>query len=539
MKVDSMLSKRKFLKKIFFLPFSFFFINSTNKADAHSKKIEQLSDISGISKNEKSDTQIAAQEILIKQGGTVQNALVSIYVDGFGADPTGATDSTASILKAIESLNKTADSRYIRGNETYGEVIFGNGTYMIGDIPFLSGVRYRGQGQWATRIKPTPNARFCFTSLNTTDYYKKRVSGRLLQAGLFDLSIGFGYQEKLENPTSKAGAIYLAYASYFTLSNILIQYLDGEGIRMEQVWDSDFSNLRIMYIGNNNVRRAKAALYIGPGNSEHDGSNALRFRGLHIENCAQLLYLDKATRHIFFTSPKFESVIESKSSFITGAFGICFDCAELTWGTPDIPMFKIFEDENDIRSINKSITFDSPILISPPEKNKHGWYFSYSSTSGYLVINNLSAINVFKIAVGNKVRVNNGVCIDSAAQLFNFYGDSLIHHFSFSNLNYDTNSDIKSIIEINGDNCSVENCDFNLETALEGEYSAISVINPAKWIRISKNFFSGASHAYIIINNETGDGWINDNYVAEITGGELLLKKDSKQPQLNHQTSKE
>lgn len=190
-----MLSKRKFFKKIFFLPFSFFFINSTNKADAHSKKIEQSSDISGISKNEHSDKQIASQEILIQQGGTVQNALVSIYVDGF-ADPTGATDSTASILKAIELLNKKLLIADISEVRRLWRRIFGNGTYMIGDIPFLSGVRYRGQGQWATRISfSTPNARFCFTSLNTTDYYKKRVSGRLLQAGLFDLSIGFGYQE--------------------------------------------------------------------------------------------------------------------------------------------------------------------------------------------------------------------------------------------------------------------------------------------------------------------------------------------------------
>jgi hypothetical protein len=82
----------------------------------------------------------------IAQGGTVQNALTSIYLDGFpGVDNTGKTDSTAGIIAAIESIVAGYNSCYIIGTQKFAKFKFGRGIYMFGDIVLPSGCVFEGE----------------------------------------------------------------------------------------------------------------------------------------------------------------------------------------------------------------------------------------------------------------------------------------------------------------------------------------------------------------------------------------------------------
>lgn len=130
----------------------------------------------------------------LEQGGTVQDALVCVYVDGFGADPSGETDSTDAVLRAVKTVATLLTSGYDNTNSKYAVVVFGNGTYVIGDVPFFSGIRYVGQGEYATRIQPKPGAQYCFTTVGTKNIDQAAsASDRLFYSGVCRMSIGCGY----------------------------------------------------------------------------------------------------------------------------------------------------------------------------------------------------------------------------------------------------------------------------------------------------------------------------------------------------------
>ena len=69
----------------------------------------------------------------------------AVHVATSGADPTGATSSTAAIQRAINSAIEGATSRAV--------VELGAGTYLVGALWHTSKVSFRGQGASASILQ--------------------------------------------------------------------------------------------------------------------------------------------------------------------------------------------------------------------------------------------------------------------------------------------------------------------------------------------------------------------------------------------------
>lgn len=443
----------------------------------------------------------------------------AVYVDDFGADSTGATDSTAAVMAAIESISGVTNSRYTPESKRYLNVIFGEGVYIIGDIPFISGVMFSGLGRWATRIVPKEGSAFAFNTVDTVNYAasKGNTRMRLIASGIKDMSIGCELQDiNLNKIPKNSGGIRLSNASYFILENVVIRSLDGCGLRLEEVWDSDFSNVRIMHVGNTRKKDASCpGMYIGPGDNDSDGSNALRFRGLHIEDCPQLLQIDERSRHLFFTSPKLEGTRTKVSNTITGGIGITFDCPELTWQYPDKPMFVI-----DHKNANEGvgIVFNCPSLISSDSEGKNGWYFLHKDNPyGYLSINNPFIKSVSKLFEGGSVLVNGGSGFASGPSIIRSYGQS---HISNLHLKFVRPQKMRSqdyTIHLSGEANTVKGCSFESSDGFANFDAKDAVIYLDETCinnMISENIFFG-SRDYGIKNDSNYNNFINSNITSE------------------------
>ncbi|CAM8541407.1 glycosyl hydrolase family 28-related protein [Klebsiella pneumoniae] len=185
----------------------------------------------------------------------MQDALVCVYVDGFGADPSGETDSTDAVLRAVKTVATLLTSGYDNTNSKYAVVVFGNGTYVIGDVPFFSGIRYVGQGEYATRIQPKPGAQYCFTTVGTKNIDQAAsASDRLFYSGVCRMSIGCGYQTAntpyYTEPPENVGGIFVKSASYMRFEHLDIRFLDGCGIDAVELFDSDIRHVKMMSVGN-------------------------------------------------------------------------------------------------------------------------------------------------------------------------------------------------------------------------------------------------------------------------------------------------
>lgn len=73
------------------------------------------------------------------------------------------------MIRAAKTLATMLTSGYDKTNSKYGVVVFGNGTYVIGDVPMFTGIVYAGQGQYATRIQPAEGCAYAFTTIGTTN----------------------------------------------------------------------------------------------------------------------------------------------------------------------------------------------------------------------------------------------------------------------------------------------------------------------------------------------------------------------------------
>ena len=286
----------------------------------------------------------------LEQGGTVQDALVCVYVDGFGADPSGETDSTDAVLRAVKTVATLLTSGYDNTNSKYAVVVFGNGTYVIGDVPFFSGIRYVGQGEYATRIQPKPGAQYCFTTVGTKNIDQAAsASDRLFYSGVCRMSIGCGYQTantpNYTEPPENVGGIFVKSASYMRFEHLDIRFLDGCGIDAVELFDSDIRHVKMMSVGNardtSSIESIVPALRLMP-DGDYSSTNAVRIHALHIEECAKHMHIGKRTRHVFFTGGcKFEGAPDTNSSTITGVHNVTFSSPELTWQRSDIPMFEM------------------------------------------------------------------------------------------------------------------------------------------------------------------------------------------------------
>ncbi|HIE2548297.1 TPA: glycosyl hydrolase family 28-related protein [Klebsiella pneumoniae] len=369
--------------------------------------------------------------VALPKSGNLLNAVPEFYVDAFGADPTGATSSTAAVNAALAAINSRTDSLLDSGtNPKYYELVFGAGRYVVGDILLKSGVTYRGQGAYATCLIPEAGAEWVFKTVGTKDYTTYRSPYRAFRACVKDMHIGCGLQNMYSDVSIPAGVggIYVAHASYVSVENVYMRYMDGPGLWVESMWDSDVNNLRIMHVGGvgsykstGNVLDANWAIYIGPGDDARDGSNANRFNNIHIETCPAMICVDKRSRHNFFNGGKLENGYYANaddyvSNIIRGVNGLLFTNMELSWSNVGHFMFEAIgtttvndtstDDQwNDLDTDHSTgVVFADNVIID--DNALMGNYFSYSSKKGTMNITGGYARHIRYLFSGDNISVS-------------------------------------------------------------------------------------------------------------------------------------
>ncbi|HHR1159441.1 hypothetical protein [Raoultella planticola] len=472
----------------------------------------------------------------LEQGGTVQDALVCVYVDGFGADPSGETDSTDAVLRAVKTIATLLTSCYDNTNSKYAVVVFGNGTYVIGDVPFFSGIRYVGQGEYATRIQPKPGAQYCFTTVGTKNIDQATSnSERLFNSGVCRMSIGCGYQTantpNYTEPPLGVGGIFVKNASYMKFEHLGIRFLDGCGIDAVELFDSDIRHVKMMSVGNaRDLNNIVPAMRLGP-DGDYSSTNAVRIHALHIEECPKHLHIGKRTRHVFFTGGcKFEGATDTHSSTITGVHNVTFDTPELTWQRSDIPMFEMAVG---IEGINSSygIVFENPSCISAP--GTPGYYFHAASNIAIVQINNLFARDAYLIAEGSQIQVNGGSAFRCGPYLFNPRGDFVIDGFSADNI---TVSAGLHAINLSGTGNVVRNGRFVSAGSETDETCVIAIGATATDAVVEGNAFGGTRGYAMILGNAAAEKLVFDN--RQLAGAVFSTFIKNSQPRLSFTQAK-
>lgn len=449
----------------------------------------------------------------LEQGGTVQDGLVCVYVDGFGADPSGETDSTDAVIRAAKTLATMLTSGYDKTNSKYGVVVFGNGTYVIGDVPMFTGIVYAGQGQYATRIQPAEGCAYAFTTIGTTNVDQGTSSAdRLFHSGVMNMSIGSGYQttdagsSNYTSPALNAGGIFVKNASYMTFEDLAIRFVDGCGLDCVELFDSDIKNVQLMSVGNDrDLNNIVPALRLMP-DGDYSSTNAVRIDAMHIEECPKHMHIGPRTRHVFFTgSCKFEGGATTHSSTISGVNGVTFDAPELTWQRSDIPMFEMASVTPGILS-NYGIEFQAPSCISAP--GTKGKYFHYTSDIAPLQINDLFARDAAMIAVGSRIKVLGGSAFRCGGKLFDLYGDSTVESFDAINITPTTDGDS---ISLSSTGNIVRNCKLHSNGSLTDNTAAIAVGATATDAIVEGNSFGGTRNYAINLGNTAADSLMRNN----------------------------
>ena len=429
--------------------------------------------------------------VMRKLGGSVNAALRYVSVDGFGPDLTGETDSTPAVLKAAAVAKTLADSAYRAGDTTYYVVKFGFGIYMLGDVPLYSGISYKGQGA-GTLIRPLPGADYCLTTVGTEKYDPANLK-RMFYPAVSNLFIGCGFFEPLFEVPEGVGGINIKHASYLKLENISIRHLDGCGMNLSEVWDSDFDTIRIMYCGNTrDTSNIKYGLDINAGDNTVDGSNALRFTGLHIESCPALLSIGDRSRHLTFICPKLEAQeADAYPSKIKNSRGISFVSPELTWGRSDEFMF-------DMTGDNQLISFASPVLIS--SLSKIGNYFHYDSILGGLSINNPQMRGVRQLVYGSNYKVSGGTAELSGPVLIDGTSNITVENVDWRHITQPAGGSTVPCIQVNGPGCKITGNKLHFSGAANDGFVGVYIGPLAVDAQVTDNLFSGARSTALSIS---------------------------------------
>lgn len=422
-------------------------------------------------------------------GGSVRDAIRYVSVDGFGPDLTGATDSTLAVLKAAAIAKTLTDSAYVTGDTKYYVVRYGFGIYMQGDVPLYSGINYDGQKE-GTLIKPLPGSSFCFTTTGTTPYNGNNLK-RMFYASISNMRIGCAYYENLFPIPAGVGGINVKYASYLKIDNVEMRGLNGPGLVLGEVWDSDI-NIRMMKVGNiTDPANPVPALRINMG-SGTDGSNALRFWGLHIEECPKSMQIEPGSRHIFFNSPKIEG--GTTTSTIVGAAGISFSGAEFTWARNDIPQFSITRTDS---YESFGVVFDTPQFNSGGLAPR-GWYIHHEGNSGHLLISNPIGKFVKTMVSGNSWISRGGVAYACGPDFMKGTWSCMVEGLvaraimKSSTAGSAATDGTGDFIVLSGGDNVVRNCKLHSAGAIDDGLAFINILGCNNDVACNDNSFSGS-----------------------------------------------
>ncbi|MEC6162769.1 MULTISPECIES: hypothetical protein [Klebsiella] len=435
------------------------------------------------------DPIVAPEKVRAALGGTVSEAIRYVSVDGFEPDLTGTTDSTLSVLKAAAVAKTLADSAYVTGDTKYYVVRFGFGAYMLGDVPLYTGITYEGQDN-GSFIIPKPGAKFCLTTTGT-EPYATSSSKRLYNGTIKNLRIGCAFRETVFPVPAGVGGINIEYASYIKIKNVEMRMLNGPGLELKEVWDSDI-NIRMMKVGNiTDPANPVPALRINMG-SGTDGSNALRFWGLHIEECPKSMQIEPGSRHIFFNSPKIEG--GTITSTIVGAAGLSFSGAEFTWARNDIPQFSITRTDS---YESFGVVFDTPQFNSGGLAPR-GWYIHHEGNSGHLLISNPIGKFVKTMVSGNSWISRGGVAYacgpDFMKGTWSCTVDGLVARaiMKTSTAGSAVTDGTGDFIVLSGGDNVVRNCKLHSAGAIDDGLAFINILGCNNDVACNDNSFSGS-----------------------------------------------
>ncbi|MEH3351849.1 hypothetical protein [Klebsiella variicola] len=450
------------------------------------------------------------------KGGTVHDYISYLHVDAIpGVDNTGETSSTEAILSVLLLILGRNTSVYNYGEKAFVRVVFGTGTYKF-SLPILSGVEYVAQGRFPTQVIPD-EGKFCFDSVGTSDYYTNRVDGHRLMGALIEGFTLGDRQEPTADSPYKGSGINLSYCSYCKVRDVTIYRLTGFGMDLRQCWDSEFDNVRIMETSSDyEIDGVSCGMRIDEGiTNSNDGSNALRFKSLHIENCTKLLHIGKASRHITFEPGcKFEGIISKYSCVIEGADSVTFVAPELTWAHSTLPMFYMVETEGDTSTQNKNVSFINPALRSPENGSRRGWYFQYKSEVSRITISNPTGRFIKRIISGSDWNMHGGSLTECGPVLAIMEGNCDLKGLTSLKTSSETTD---PHVYVNGLNCRVDDITVETMGSVADTASIIRVSALATNARIRGGQFYGARQYAIRLENETCRPFVFDNHI--VNGG--------------------
>ncbi|UMH01494.1 hypothetical protein JJ680_20115 [Klebsiella pneumoniae] len=414
--------------------------------------------------------------VALPKSGNLSNAIPEFYVDAFGADPTGRKSSTSAILRALAAINDQQDSTFNGDIRNYARLVFGNGIYVAKELIIKSNVEVVGQGIGNTIIIPESGADFIWNTYGTEPYSSAGGAKRLFRSTFRDMMLGCGYQNVFDGLIipENAGGMRFAHASYINLVNIECRHLDGKGIVRESLWDSNSSNLRLMYCGNTRDQNdIQYALDVGPGNDPYDGSNANRDYGLHVEGCPAMLHFGLRSRHNFLNGGKLEYIRNNDvntyaPSLFEGVDSLQFNNMELSWSNVGHRMFKgvgttpmndtSADDTSDYNNDHsRGIEFNNCSIID--SQNLSGDYFEYSSKRGRLIIDGGYARHARYLLNGSDIILRNMTLTQCGPELGNIGDNVLVEDLTAGN--HRVKSTSFDVFSVSGKNNIIRNCEFS------------------------------------------------------------------------------
>lgn len=336
-------------------------------------------------------------------GGFVSDALYSVYVDALGDFSAGQPGCSEAINAKLDALLGTTDSVYHFGTSKFIKVIFGCGTYALNGTVLRSGVKWVGQGDYATRLIPTNgdyDAMFITVGTKPFDFGGVRVWERLMYWSFEDFIFGQYWEDRSEYPAG-VHAFDVKFSSYGYFSNVRFRRIRAEALGFSECFDTRFSNVSIMYCGVTSPTGDHTYSLRMDNVGSDDATNACHFDRLHMEANYAGMHLTKC-RHMIFSNPKFER--DDTSHRLDGCQGLVFSSAEQTWNREDIPQFAVQAVTGSSPSDSWGVKFDGGQCIS---SNGIGLYFTNTGQAGPLLIYNTSARGVSTIADGVNISVVN------------------------------------------------------------------------------------------------------------------------------------
>ena len=244
----------------------------------------------------------------------------------------GITNDTEAFNVALRLLNVRNDSN-INFNNRPGILELDEGVYVVDSILLRSNLTISGQGIGITILIPNGGDNydyFLFTNYTGTN--------KLTNFELKDLSIlkTVEHQFKLEDEENRLerSILDLSYCTSVRIQNVVISGFKGVAVNFRGSFDTNIDNLQVLGCGD----FTHPSIYIH--NEPSDGSNALHFKGIRVEQCSKIyIYADNNTfnREIQFACSKFEGT----PIVIDGSSNINFVGNQFTWFNGDVPLFTI------------------------------------------------------------------------------------------------------------------------------------------------------------------------------------------------------